>query len=373
MKQFSGRVLLMLHQLSAGGQERQFFFLARNLKQQGIEVAVMVAYSGGTMTQMFEREGISLLELNKKGKKDFIGFFIRMIRMIRTFKPSVIYGGGVVPLFLKPFVKYVPTVWAVRASNMDMAGYNMFFRVHEFLFRKLMFLADAVICNSEAGKKIVLQNGTSPQKVHVVGNGFDTDKFSFSQSKREFFRNKLKIEEGIILVGVVARLDPMKDHETFVHAIQLVLQTKSNVKAVIVGDHQNETGNRIKALVDSLQLTSSFIFTGHESDLTTVYSGLDVLVLSSKTEAFPNVVAEGMLCGLPVVSTRVGDCEAIIGKDGWLIPIQNASVMATTILEAIDALPIWNRAQTRKQITDHYSIETMANKTLKVFEEVVSI
>lgn len=369
MKDFN--VLILLHKLAIGGQERQFLYLAKYLQSINIPVAVLVSYSGGALYEEYKAAGIEIIDLQKKGRKDMFWFLLRYITAVRQYNPAIIYGAGVVPILFKPFYNKSKIIAAIRSSDMDMSKYHLLYRLHETILQKMMFLTDAVICNSVAGKNFVNRTSKRAKNIFVVGNGFDTDKFKYNESKRLEFRSRFNIEQTTILIGVVARIDPMKDHETFVYAMQRVMHKYSNVKAIIVGDFNNDLGQNIIKLIDTLNLTSQFVFTGHERDLESVYSGLDLLVLPSKTEAFPNVVAEGMLFGLPIVSTRVGDCEAILGKHGWLVPVQNPEMMAEKIGDAIGALGSWNKDLPRQHVIENYSIEKMGSKTYQIFTDIV--
>jgi glycosyltransferase involved in cell wall biosynthesis len=126
---------------------------------------------------------------------------------------------------------------------------------------------------------------------------------------------------------------------------------------------QNEANN--------LGLSDKLIWAGHSNNPVGDYSALDVLVLPSTTEGFPNVVVEAMSCGLPVVATDVGDCRRIVGDCGWIVPPKDPEDLAVAIGQAIAALPNWRSERSRKRIQENFSVDAMVDQTLSVLEAAV--
>jgi glycosyltransferase involved in cell wall biosynthesis len=118
---------------------------------------------------------------------------------------------------------------------------------------------------------------------------------------------------------MVARFDPIKDHATFLQAAALLLKShRDKVVFMLIGDDMENSNAALVELIARKGLSEHVLLTGRRNDMADVYSALDVLILSSRGEAFPNVICEGMLCELPCVSTKVGDCSDIIGDTGFL-------------------------------------------------------
>jgi glycosyltransferase involved in cell wall biosynthesis len=105
---------------------------------------------------------------------------------------------------------------------------------------------------------------------------------------------------------------------------------------------------------------------GRRTDIPAIMSLLDIHVLSSLGEAFPNVLAEAMACGTPCVTTNVGDAALIVGETGWVVPPQNSAVLASALEQALAAIEqpeSWSERCTHAQlrIEENFSIETMVN------------
>jgi glycosyltransferase involved in cell wall biosynthesis len=120
-----------------------------------------------------------------------------------------------------------------------------------------------------------------------------------------------------------------------------------------------------------LGLSEKLIWAGNSNNPVGVYSALDVLVLPSTTEGFPNVVVEAMACSLPVVVTDVGDCRRIVGDCGLIVPPKNPKALAAAIGQAIDSLPNWPAERSRKRIQENFSVGAMVDQTLSVLDAAV--
>jgi glycosyltransferase involved in cell wall biosynthesis len=97
---------------------------------------------------------------------------------------------------------------------------------------------------------------------------------------------------------------------------------------------------------------------------------MDLLVLSSISEGFPNVIGEAMSCGLPIVATDVGDCRAIVGERGWIVPARDPAALAEGMAAAIAELDSWNPDVSRQRIERLYSVAAMVESTEAILQKV---
>ena len=113
---------------------------------------------------------------------------------------------------------------------------------------------------------------------------------------------------------------------------------------------------------------------GRRNDIVAVMNGIDLFVLSSKSEAFPNVLNEAMLCGTPCITTNVGDAREIVGDTGWVVRPKDPQVLAKTILQAAKEKQSNNNAwlqreaACRQRVVENFSL----NEMLKKYKEVWS-
>jgi len=166
-------------------------------------------------------------------------------------------------------------------------------------------------------------------------------------------------------VGIVARFHSQKNIEGFVVAAAAVARVRSDVRFLMVGsglDAQNET---LQAAIRDSGAADRFHLLGRRDDVPRLMASLDVLALSSHGEAFPNVVGEGMACGVPCVATDAGDAAEIIGETGRVVPVGNMAELARELL-AILGLPESERHQlgrkARERVRQMYDIERVVEQ-----------
>ena len=172
------------------------------------------------------------------------------------------------------------------------------------------------MANSEAGAKFHIAHGYRPRRMVVIPNGIDTDKFRPDPIARAMLRAELGLGEQVVAVHV-ARVDPMKDHLTFLSA----MTSLPGISGLLVG-----------AGTESLVCPSNVRALGVRRDIERVYAAADLVVSSSAFgEGFSNVLAEGMSTGLVPVATDVGDAARILGPTGHILAPRNSAALAAAI------------------------------------------
>jgi len=235
---------------------------------------------------------------------------------------------------------------------------------------------DKVVAVSDSVEKEILKHNISPAKVLVIPNGIDLDRF-ISGRKTDTLRREFGIDPKCTIVGTVGRLSEEKGHTHLLHGAQKVLRTYPDVVFLIVGDGPLRQDLQDKALqVGRGGSDNPFLFTGFRDDMEEIYSLLDIFVLPSLTEGLPMVLLEAMAAQKPVVATRVGAVPRVVqdGHSGLLILPGDVESLAEAIM---DLLKDSQRAQHLAQkgyerVRDHFSAKRMAEKYIKVYEDVHS-
>jgi glycosyltransferase involved in cell wall biosynthesis len=157
------------------------------------------------------------------------------------------------------------------------------------------------------------------EKVHVIPNGVDCDRFKPSSQDRISARGELGISETVPLVGIVAALRPEKNHELFLRSAALVQRRLPDARFLIVGDGPER--GRSEQWSRELGLSDCVHFLGSRPDIPRWLAALDVFALTSHNEANPVSILEAMSCGLPVVAPRVGSISESVAeeKSGFLV------------------------------------------------------
>ena len=363
------KILLLIRSLNIGGAERQLITLAQGLQQKGHKVSVAVFYAGGALESELQCNGIKVLDLRKTGRWDVLSFFVSLVKIVGVERFETIYGflntANIVTICLKPFFPNIRMVMGQRASNMDLSQYGLFYiwayRIECWLSR----FANLIICNSYAGMKYAANNGFPTDKLIVIPNGVDTQRFRPDGNARKKIRQEWGIANTEILIGLPGRIDPMKDHVTFLRAAALLAKKRDDVRFVCVGDNSTLAANNLYQLATELDLNDRLLWAGLRHDMQSVYCGFDIAVSSSVTEGFSNTIVEAMSCGVPCVVTDVGDSAWIVGDNGIVVEMGNPESLFVGLLNMIER-KTHSGIEVRSSIEKRFSINTMIDKTEKL-------
>ncbi|HZZ83169.1 MAG TPA: glycosyltransferase [Anaeromyxobacteraceae bacterium] len=361
--------------MEIGGAERQVVALARGLRRGGHEVAVAVFYTGGAFEEELRAAGVPIHDLEKRGRWDLLGFMLRLGALVRKERPDVLHsylgGPNVFAALLKPLFPSLKVVWGIRSAMSDLSAYDRVTRMSPRLEVLASAGADAIIANSDAARRQAAAAGMEERKIEVISNGIDTTLFSPDLDGRARLRGEWGVPEGAPLIGMVARLDPVKNHSLFLKAAALAAGACPSARFVCVGDGAPEYRRALERLGLELGLAERLIWAGRRKATSAVYSALEVAVLSSDSESFPNVVAEAMACGTPVVVTDTGDASVIVGDTGAVVPRQDPAALSAGILGLLGRGREQASARARSRIEQAYSEELLVERTERVLQRVL--
>lgn len=360
--------LILCRSLGIGGTERQLVALAKGLHARKECIGVAVFYSNGPLMAELQEAGVPTFDLKKGGRWDVIPFLVRVVHLISRSKASAIYSflstPNIVAIFAGLLFPKLLTVLSVRASNVELDRYDWLSKASYLVERKISGFADLIICNSNAGCRYASAQGFPPSKMIVIPNGIDTDRFKPDVAGRIGVRKEWGIADETILVGIVARLDPMKDHPTFLRAAVIAAKKRHNLRFVCVGDGPANYKAQLYQLGKDLRLDESLIWAGVRHDPVAIFNSLDLAVSSSYSEGFPNVVAEAMACGVPCVVTDVGDSKDIVADSGVVVPPGSPELLADGIERMADNLNPNLSRMARASIMARFTTEAMVAATL---------
>ena len=198
--------------------------------------------------------------------------------------------------------------------------------------RALARRTDCLLTVSETVRRELLGFGIgSPEGMRVMPLGLDLDRFVGCEAGRGALRAELALPPDTPLVGIVARLVPIKAHEVFLEAAAKLVRRVQGISFVVVGDGERRAA--LEAEVRRLGLGGRVHFLGWRRDLDRIYADLDVVALTSRNEGSPVSLIEAMAAGRPVVATRVGGVPDLIedGITGVLVTPGEAGAVADAI------------------------------------------
>jgi glycosyltransferase involved in cell wall biosynthesis len=217
--------------------------------------------------------------------------------------------------------------------------------------------------------------GYDKRRLTVIHNGFDTRLFKPDESAARSLREELGLPREALLVGHVGRYAPQKDYPTLVRAAARVLSTRPDVHFLLCGNRIDIGNGTLAALVRAAGHEDRLHLLGVRSDITRVTAALDILVLSSSTEAFPSSVGEAMASGVPVVSTAVGDVPKMVGDTGTLVPRGDPVALADGLLGMIARPPEERRrlgALARRRIEENFSLDQMVEAYMRCYRKLAA-
>lgn len=228
------------------------------------------------------------------------------------------------------------------------------------------FIPTKIICCAEKALEVHADIGYEKSKLVVIQNGYDLTKFKPNAGLRATTRSQFGISNEDSLLGMVGRYDPLKDHENLLRSLSF-LKEKSHVKCLLVGKGLSQDNADLIKIITEYDLKNTVILAGQQTDIPAIMNALDIHVLSSSSEGFPNVLTEAMACGTPCVTTDVGDAAIIVKDTGWVIPAQNSQLLSDAISSAVDekiSQPMhWQerQMQCRSRVEENFSIEMMVS------------
>ena len=362
------RVLFLVRSLRQGGAERQLVALAAGLHRRGWPVSVVCCYGGGVFQAELEKAGVPLIDLHKRGRWDVAGFMWRLLRTLRGSHAEIVHGymtlGNMLALLAPAARPRTRVVWGVRSTIIDRTRRDWLSRLNFRMSSSAARLADRIIANSEAGAVHHASLGYPHARIEVIPNGIDTERFRFDAAARNRVRDEWNVAGNCTLVGLVGRIDPMKDHATFLQAAALLAARGERLRFVCVGGGNSSFARGIRALATQLGLDSRLVWAGPRNDMAAVYSALDIAVSSSCGEGFSNVIAEAMACGRPCVVTDVGDSARIVGDCGAVVETGDSPALAHAIERMANELEDPDeaarlQAAARARIEESYSLDAL--------------
>jgi len=371
-------ISFLIRQLGPGGAERQLVLLAKGLAKRGHQIQIIRFYSGGELESELDGSNVCLLDLGKQGRWDNIKPLMKLIAFVRKRHPDILHGylplTNLMCLLVKPFSNAPKIVWGVRGSFTGNHGYGLLRALIFVLERWCSHFPDLIITNSIQGKKVAIQSGFPISKLTVIANSIDTDRFRPDADMRHRQRKIWKLDKQTPIIGIIARFDPVKDHTNFLRAARIAYQKNRSLRFIIVGDANESARQQLIKKIHELQLEHAVILEGFRTDVETIYQAIDLACLSSSHgEGFPNILGEAMACGVPCVSTMVGDAEHVIGETGLVVPVKSPELLSAAwliMIERISCEPEISK-KIRERIVNNYSYSSMLETSEKVLENLV--
>lgn len=242
-----------------------------------------------------------------------------------------------------------------------------------FMDKLSIYTTDWVVTVSDDLREHMIHKiGLPARKVIVIHNGIDPSRFAPS-ADRDQTREELGYTPDNIVIGVVARLAPVKNHQYLIDVFEHVHARHPQTRLLLVGDGPNRT--RLEALIRSKNLQAVITLAGDRVDVPRLIGAFDIATLSSRSEGISLTILETMAAGLPVVATSVGGNVKIItdGENGFLVDSNDIGRYIEKLCDLVASADLRRRIgeKARAHVIAHWSVEKMAQAYMKLYEELV--
>lgn len=268
----------------------------------------------------------------------------------------------------------IPHVWGIHHSLYELHREK---RIIRLLIRGGAFLSrypEKVLYCSTVSSLQHEALGYKQLRTHVIPNGFDVQALKPDPSARARIRTQLSLASDDFVIGLVARVHPVKDHENFLRAARIFLDQEPAARFVLVGEGADANNRSLGELIDGLDLRDCVRLCGRRTDIGHVNAALDIAALSSRGEAFPMAIGEAMACAVPCVATNVGDVPEIIGDTGVVVPPRDPAALAAgwariARLEPAERFALGENA--RKRIVDRFSMAAVNRRYVELYASLI--
>jgi glycosyltransferase involved in cell wall biosynthesis len=372
------RVTHIITDLDTGGAEMMLFNLLAGFNRDSINSRVISLTDLGVISDKISSLGVPVRSLGMKAGLPNTRGVARLIRWLREDPPDLIqtwmYHSDLIGGLAGKLAGNIPVIWGIHNSTLDIQHSK---RSTIWTVKVCAVLSHSlprqIINCSETARKIHISLGYAANKMVVIPNGFRLDDFHPDPAARNSVREELGIARDALLIGLIARFNPQKDHQNFIDAAKLVLDQFPSVRFLLCGDGICWENPELTGWIKRTGYTENFYLLNLRTDIPRLTAALDLAVSSSAYgEAFPLVVGEAMACGVPCVVTNVGDSPNIIDDTGKVVPPRDSQALAYEIVNMLRLSPD-ERSRlgqlARSRVEDQFDIRAIVSKYEQLYRD----
>jgi glycosyltransferase involved in cell wall biosynthesis len=354
---------MMLCRLLAGFDREEF------------DSVVIALGSRGPIASILEAAGAKVCALGSSSKLPGPGLLWKLKSVLREETPAIVqtwlYHSDLAGALVSMKARH-SLFWNIRCGDPLVGMRSKPKALALRLLASLSGFPEAIVVNSSAGIAFHQQIGYRPRRWVKIPNGFDTELFHPSAEAAASVRAELGIPPDALLVGLVARFDPLKDHSSFLRAAGILTGAVPGIHFLLVGPGAGPECGELEEQIAALSLTDRVHLLGFRSDLPRLTAALDIAVNCSVSEGFCNAIGEAMACAVPCVVTDVGDSRELVGSAGLVVPVRSPSQLAAACEKLLalgpEGLAAVGRAG-RERITRSFSIEGTVSQYEQLYRQ----
>jgi len=360
------KVFYLLDSLNVGGTETQAVELARRMPGAGYDVTLGCLRAQGPLLQKLAETPVVLQEFHPNGGIDSPGGMYQLLRLswfLRKQKFDIVHTHDLWSNLMGVPAARLAGVPAIISSRRDLAHFDWYQGKRRAWLRRIQNLSGAVLANaSPIREALIAEDRFAPEKVHVVHNGIDVEKFRNARDRRDILFPNVGDAKLVVLVGNMH--SDVKGHPSLIECAPRVTREFPNVRFVLVGDGTQRA--QFEQQVASLGLTESFFFLGSRTDIPDILAACDIAVLPSRAEGLSNALLEYLATGLPTIASRVGGNPELVedGVSGFLVPPQDSDALGMALLKILRDPELMRRfgERGREFVVQNFSFERLVRE-----------
>lgn len=367
-------VLHVISGLKVGGAEMMLHRLILNSSPGEYRHVVAALDSEGDMRERFLQANVELHVFNFK--RTPLREMWRLTNLIRNMRPAVVqtwlYHADLLGGIAARLAGCRNVIWGIRTTNVTKGGSRSIRVIRRACARLSHWIPTSIVCAAEAARLAHIQLGYCARRMVVISNGFNMDLLQADVQEVAALRRSCGFEPDSRVIGMLGRFNPDKDQRNFIHAAAKLARQYPQAFFLLVGRDCSASNAALMTWIAATGVPNRFVLLGERADVAVCLAAMDYFALPSRTEGFPNVLAEAMAMRRPCVSTDVGDAAVVLGDCGVLVPSEDATALAKGLSSLLDLLPeqlqeLGGRAHAR--IAQEFSMATCVRR----FEDVYRI
>lgn len=325
------KLAYLLPGLKVGGLEKMVISLVSGLDRRKYYPAIVCFDTKGELAGEVEAQGIEVFLAKRRQGIDYF-YALRLAKFLKKQNTDLLHAHNCTAFFygtLAARLARIPIVYTEHDRDFPPE------RRIAWLNKILSLIVEQVITVSDLLKGCLIKyESFNANKIKTIHNGVDPTPFSLSLDRKKYI-DELGLEDASPLIGIVARLDRLKNHKLLLDAMQDIANEIPTVKLLIIGD--GPTRKNLEEQADRGGLQNNILFLGMRGDVSNLLLLIDLFVLCSLSEGMPLALIEAMAAGKPIVATNVGGVSEIVrnGINGILVEPTNPAFLAKAILQIL--------------------------------------
>ena len=375
------RLLVVTESLGVGGTESHLIRTLPLLAKAGWSVATFCLTERGERAEQVEAAGVEVfaaphLATRKESLLRYPAHVTlaanKLYWLLRHWRPQIAHFYLPGPYLIGAHVAIAARTPIKVMSRRSLSGYQRNWPTVARLERRLHGQMDAVIGNSRAVVRELIDEGVPEAKVRLIYNGIESVR---ALPDRDEARRTLGLDDATLVGVVVANLIHYKGHRELVRGLSHVASNLSSPWRILVAGRDHGLRAELEALAAARGISDHIQFLGEYADIPRLLAAADFGLLTSREEGFSNVILEGMSAGLPMIVTNVGgNPEAVLdGETGCVVPPCNLKAISDAILRLANDPELRRRlgAAGQKRVEEEFSIERCVGAHAELYRELL--